>query len=124
LTKISEIRKQKGLPINQVEEKTSNNIEEEYDEELQQRLFREAVEAFRTGKNISDLLVEKAEIETEPITDLLPANKEKRCCWNCLKVLIKEDCVEHVFSEKVIKNKVVINLILIHFCRHFALNFA
>ncbi len=45
--------------------------------------------------------------------NLLPANKEKRCCWNCLKVLIKDESFEKHFEEKIIKLKVVINIILI-----------
>lgn len=39
--------------------------------------------------------------------NLLPANKEKSCCWNCLKVLLKDQAIDKHFEEKIIKLKVV-----------------
>jgi hypothetical protein len=49
------------------------------------------------------------EFGTDPIVedDLLPANKERKCCWNCMKVILKENSIEHYFQEKIMKYKVV-----------------
>ena len=47
----------------------------------------------------------EAGIESE--MNLLPANKDKKCCWNCLKTLLEENSIEKTFEEKIIKEKVV-----------------
>jgi len=49
------------------------------------------------------------EFGTDPLVedDLLPANKERKCCWNCMKVILKENSIEHYFQEKIMKYKVV-----------------
>lgn len=112
LNKIKELRKLHGLETKQETPqvtKNQNEKEEEYDEELQAKLFKQAVEEFRTRKNSqSENKQQTSEIQIDTMNDLLPANKEKNCCWNCLKVILKEDAFEHYFEEKIIKLKVVI----------------
>jgi len=41
--------------------------------------------------------------------NLLPINKEKSCCWTCLKVLLKDQAIDKHYEEKIIKLKVVKN---------------
>lgn len=53
----------------------------------------------------SNFEINEAGIEAD--MNLLPANKEKKCCWNCLKVLLKEKAIDKNFEEKIIKLKVV-----------------
>ena len=45
-----------------------------------------------------------AGIESE--MNLLPANKDIKCCWNCLKVLLEENSIGKIFLEKSVKEKV------------------
>jgi hypothetical protein len=61
--------------------------------------------------SITNLNLIEAGIEAD--MNLLPANKEKRCCWNCFKVLLKDQAIDKHFEEKIIKLKVVkkINLL-------------
>jgi hypothetical protein len=48
------------------------------------------------------------EFSTEANFDnLLPVGIDKECCWNCLKVIVKDNAISHSFEEKVIKLKVV-----------------
>lgn len=58
----------------------------------------------KIGKNICEMGTE-AGIGSE--MNLLPANKDIKCCWNCLKVLLEENSIEKLFLEKLIKEKVV-----------------
>lgn len=60
------------------------------------------------NSSFSNLEVNEAGIDAD--MNLLPANKEKRCCWNCLKVLLKDQAIDKHFEEKIIKLKVVINV--------------
>jgi hypothetical protein len=101
MTRIKELREKNKL---------INNNNDEYDEEEQARLFRKAVEEFRNGKTEAKTEKEsKGESGTDPVenSDLLPVNKERRCCWNCLKVILSTDSIEHYFQEKIMKYKVV-----------------
>ena len=52
-------------------------------------------------------LVDK-EFVTDTDFDLLPALKNKSCCWNCLKIIVEENSILKCFDEKIIKYKVVI----------------
>jgi uncharacterized protein YllA (UPF0747 family) len=99
--------------------------EEIYDEEEQARLFREAVENFRRGGDLDNQMVQinknknkdiKSVIQSElgtspenfdPNSSMLPANKERSCCWNCLKIILSEGSIKHIFEEKIMKLKVV-----------------
>ena len=57
------------------------------------------------NSSMSNIHLNEAAIEAN--MNLLPANKEKRCCWNCLKVLLKDKAIDKHFEEKIIKLKVV-----------------
>jgi hypothetical protein len=46
------------------------------------------------------------EFDFEYEINLLPANKYINCCWNCLKVLLDENCIRKLFKEKIVKEKV------------------
>lgn len=84
-----------------------------YDEEEQARLFRQAVEEFRNAgkENMTPLNnnspQEDLGTNPDPNANILPANKPKKCCWNCLKVILSETALEQYFEEKVMKFKVV-----------------
>ncbi len=88
-------------------EKNQSNVDhsEEYNEQEQARLFKEAVEEFRKNKPI--------ESGTIPDTPFLPINKRKDCCWTCVKVVLAEEAIEKVFEDKLMKLKVVILLMTI-----------
>ncbi len=58
-------------------------------------------------ENVIRHSMNEASIEAD--MNLLPINKEKRCCWNCLKVLLEENSISKRFDEKIIKLKVVID---------------
>jgi hypothetical protein len=46
-------------------------------------------------------------IENEIKINILPLNKNKKCCWNCFKILLEENSIQKEFEEKYIKEKVV-----------------
>ena len=39
--------------------------------------------------------------------DLLPANLQKECCWNCLKIILKEISINVYYKDNIISDKVV-----------------
>lgn len=41
--------------------------------------------------------------------DLLPANLEKECCWNCLKIILKQDSLNVYLQDNLVSDKVVKN---------------
>lgn len=107
-----------------VKSSSNNQISQEdfYDEEEQSRLFKEAVENFRQGVEIDDQTYKlnknkdfksvTHELGTSPDilncnTSMLPTNKERSCCWNCLKIILSEESIKHRFEEKIMKLKVV-----------------
>jgi len=93
--------------MNRINEKKCINKESTYDEKEQERLFREAVNEFR---GVKDNVSSEFATGTDPITsNLLPVNKERKCCWNCMKVILTENALEHYFEEKIMKYKVVNN---------------
>lgn len=64
-------------------------------------------------ENFKHEMMNEASIDAD--MNLLPVNKEKRCCWNCLKVLLEENSISRMYNEKIIKLKVVINKKIIIF---------
>ena len=86
--------------INELREKNYNA-----DNELNKKKPEKS--EFGVDASFSALNFNEAGIESE--MNLLPSNKEKKCCWNCLKVILKEKSIDKHFDEKIIKLKVVKN---------------
>jgi hypothetical protein len=97
------------------QDKNIKPIEEDtYNEEEQARLFKEAIENFRkpnqTPSSASEIIGKELGTSSEnldPNSSMLPANRERSCCWNCLKMILAEGSIHHVFEEKIMKLKVV-----------------
>ena len=90
--------------VRELRKKTENNDNE--------NLNKNEKHEFSSDTLKSGFYFNEAAIESD--MNLLPANKEKRCCWNCLKVLLKENSIDKNFQEKIIKLKVV-NIIQLYF---------
>ncbi len=96
--------------------------EREYPEEHKKRILNKISELCNINKNLDeDFNLKKSEKSMSDFysneagidagMNLLPSNKEKTCCWSCLKVLIKDQSIEKFYDEKIIKLKVVKNII-------------
>ena len=94
MNKIKEI---KGPELNSKEQ-------DDYDEDLQNELFRKAVEEFSNNKPVS---TSSEDLAINPEVDLLPAMMEKICCWNCLKMTSANESKEHFYEDRIMQYKVV-----------------
>lgn len=64
-------------------------------------------EKYESGMTASITNYDFNEAGIEADMNLLPINKEKSCCWSCLKVLLKDQAIDKHYEEKIIKLKVV-----------------
>jgi len=93
----------------------------EIENELNEYIYE--IKNTNTNKNPEKFITEMgtdAISESEMNINILPLNKDKKCCWNCLKVLLEENSIQKKFDEKIIKGNIVRNnyyiiLILIFF---------
>jgi hypothetical protein len=82
--------------------------EREFQDEHRQRILHRVAELRGEKELVHDGHVAVTEFATDTNFDnLLPLGIDKECCWNCLKVIVKENAVSYYFEEKVIKLKVV-----------------
>lgn len=87
-----------------------------FTEDQRERILNKIKELKKDTENFSyskTKILSVFEFGTDPMIqdEFLPINKNKKCCWNCLKVILEENSIEHFFEEKIMKNKVVIYLI-------------